>query len=193
MVTAQTAGVEPEGTNEPGGPWGVLMAHAQRGEQAAYRQLLVELTPYLRALARRRLGQQDVDDAVQDILLSLHGIRHTYDPARPFKPWLVTIAQRRLVDRLRQRLRQAAHENPLDDGVTIVDERANSHENVLDIRALRRAVDNLPARQKEAVVLLRLKEMTGKEAAAVSGRAEGALKVSLHRAVESLRRILGGG
>ena len=54
------------------------------------------------------------------------------------------------------------------------------------------AVADLPARQKEAVVLLRLKEMSGKEASAASGRAEGALKVSLHRAVESLRRMLSG-
>jgi RNA polymerase sigma-70 factor (ECF subfamily) len=172
--------------------WGSLMARAQGGEQAAYRQLLQEVTPYLRALARRRLGLQESDDAVQDILLSLHAIRHTYDPSRPFKPWLATIAQRRLVDRLRQRLRRAAHENPLDDGVTIADERANAHENVLELRALRRAVEDLPARQKEAVQLLRLQEMAGKDAAAASGRAEGALKVSLHRAIDSLRRMLGG-
>jgi len=88
-------------------------------------------------------------------------------------------------------VRRAANENPLDD-VTVADERANTHENVLELRALRRAVDQLPARQKEAVQLLRLQEMAGREAAAASGRAEGALKVSLHRAIDSLRRILGG-
>ncbi len=183
---------EPEASADPD-RWGGLMARAQNGEQAAYRLLLEELTPYLRAVARRRLGQQEVDDAVQDILLSLHSVRNTYDPARPFKPWLIAIAQRRLVDRLRRHLRRAASETPLDEGVTIADERANPHENVLDIRALRRAVGELPPRQKEAVLLLRLEEMTGKEAAAASGRAEGALKVSLHRAVESLRRMLGAG
>lgn len=168
------------------------MARVQEGDQAAYRLLLGELTPYLRAVARRRIGRQDVEDAVQDILLSVHSIRHTYDPERPFKPWLIAIAQRRLIDRLRRHLRHAANEDPLDDDVTIADTRANPQENVLEIRALRRAVADLPERQKEAVVLLRLKEMSGKEAAAASGRAEGALKVSLHRAVESLRRMLGG-
>ena len=91
---------EPEASADPD-RWGGLMARAQNGEQAAYRLLLEELTPYLRAVARRRLGQQEVDDAVQDILLSLHSVRNTYDPARPFKPWLIAIAQRRLVDRIR--------------------------------------------------------------------------------------------
>lgn len=172
--------------------WGLLMARAQDGEQTAYRRLLTELTPYLRAMARRQLTPPDVDDAVQDILLSLHSIRHTYDPARPFKPWLVAIARRRLIDRLRSQWRRAQHEDPLDDDVTIADGRANAHENVLELRALRRAVETLPTRQKEAVVLLRLEEMTGKEAAAAAGRSEGALKVSLHRAVDSLRRMLGG-
>lgn len=168
------------------------MALAQGGDQGCYRQLLQEITPYLRALARRRLGLQEADDAVQDILLSIHAIRHTYDASRPFRPWLATIAQRRLVDRLRQKLRRTAYENPLDDDVTIADGRANVHENVLELRALRRAVDQLPARQKEAVQLLRLQEMAGKEAADASGRPEGALKVSLHRAIDSLRRMLGG-
>lgn len=190
MARLQPTGPQPAAGSEADG-WGRLMAQAQVGDQTCYRQLLHEITPYLRALARRRLGPQEVDDAVQDILLSIHIIRHTYDAARPFRPWLATIAQRRLVDRLRQKLRRAANENPLDD-VTVADERANTHENVLELRALRRAVDQLPARQKEAVQLLRLQEMAGREAAAASGRAEGALKVSLHRAIDSLRRMLGG-
>jgi len=28
------------------------------------------------------------EDAVQDVLLAIHEKRHTYDPARPFGPWL---------------------------------------------------------------------------------------------------------
>ena len=172
------------------GSWGELMARAQAGDQAAYRELLLDLAPYLRAMARRMLGPEEIDDAVQDILLSVHAIRHTYDPGRPFKPWLVTIANRRLIDRLRRRLRRAAHEDPLDPNVTIADAAANHHGNVFEIRGLRRAVEDLLARQKEAVVLLRLREMPAKEAAAVSGRSEGALKVSLHRALAALRRVL---
>ncbi len=50
---------------------------------------------------QRFRGRADVEDVVQDILLTLHAIRHTYDPSRPFKPWLVAVARRRIVDRLR--------------------------------------------------------------------------------------------
>ena len=77
------------------------MAHAQGGDRAAYRRLLEEIAPYVRALAVRRLpNRSDVEDAVQDVLMTVHAIRQTYDPARPFGPWLVAIADRRIIDRL---------------------------------------------------------------------------------------------
>ena len=72
--------------------WAILMAHAQDGDRAAYQRLLQEITPYLRSLAaRRHRDLSDIEDAVQDILLTVHSIRQTYDPTRPFGPWLVRL------------------------------------------------------------------------------------------------------
>ena len=47
---------------------------------------------------------------MQDILLSLHSVRATYDPARPFLPWLLTIARNRMADGSRRQMRRAANE-----------------------------------------------------------------------------------
>ena len=95
--------------------WSALMTQAQGGDAAAYRTLLEAIAPYLRALAaRRHRDARDIEDAVQDILLTVHAIRHTYDPARPFGPWLVAIANRRLVDRLRRQGRTSARETALE-------------------------------------------------------------------------------
>ena len=83
--------------------WSRLMARAQDGDQHAYRALLEDVAPYLRAIASRCFRQQgDIEDAVQDVLLTLHAVRHTYDPQRPFGPWLLAIANRRIIDRLRR-------------------------------------------------------------------------------------------
>src|SRR5258706_13757018 len=91
--------------------WAQLMASAQEGDAAAYRRLLAAIAPYLRALAARyHRAPQDVEDSVQDILLTVHTIRHTYDPTRPFKPWLVAIGRRRIIDRLRGQTRIRARE-----------------------------------------------------------------------------------
>jgi RNA polymerase sigma-70 factor (ECF subfamily) len=58
--------------------WSILMARAQSGDATAYRRLLEDILPYLRPLAARwHRDPRDVEDTVQDILLTLHTIRHT--------------------------------------------------------------------------------------------------------------------
>jgi RNA polymerase sigma-70 factor, ECF subfamily len=180
--------------------WCVLMASAQDGDQEAYRVLLHEITPYLRAIARRYLGSGDgVEDAVQDILLTVHGIRHTYDRGRPFKPWLSTIASRRLIDLLRGRSRRLRHEVENLDAESIFDsyviepsDQQPDHvvARAQEVREMRRAVEGLSARQREAVVLLRFQELTLSEAALISKQSIGALKVACHRALKSLESIV---
>jgi RNA polymerase sigma-70 factor, ECF subfamily len=176
--------------------WSDLMACAQDGDRIAYRTLLEEIVPYLRAVAARRFRDaSDIDDAVQDILLTVHAMRHTYDPRRPFGPWLVTIANRRIIDRLRRRLRTHAreteftveHETFSADGTNLT---SNRDETSADDAALHAAIEQRPPDQREAIRLLKLKQMSLKEAALVSGRSVSALKVATHRAIKGLRKIL---
>ena len=187
------------GEGEEGAQWGAWMAQAQKGDRAAYHALLSAVAPWLRAIARRYLRQeQDAEDMVQEILIVVHDIRHTYEPDRPFKPWLGTIATRRCIDSLRQRMRRNLHEladddalaQAADDSVGAMPETNLAREQ--EHGEVRRAVQSLPARQREAVELLRLRELTLNEAAEESGQAVGSLKVALHRAVKSLQRAMGG-
>ena len=171
--------------------WTILMARAQDGDGAAYQRLLQEVTPYLRALAARRHREpQDIEDAVQDVLLTVHAIRQTFDPARPFGPWLVAIANRRFIDRLRRQGRQRTREMPLTvEHETFADMTTNLEERT-DRPGLEGAIEELPPMQKQAIELLKLKEMSLKEAASVSGQSIASLKVATHRALQSLRRLL---
>lgn len=171
--------------------WGILMARAQDGDAKAYLLLLEKITPYLRVLASRsQQDQQDIEDAVQDVLLTVHAIRHTYDPTRPFGPWLVSIARRRFVDRLRRQGRLRATETPLtSEHETFVEDRANIEESLVRDE-LASVISALPPRQQEAIRLLKLKEMSLKEAAKASGMSIVSLKVATHRALKSLRKML---
>ena len=173
--------------------WSIAMARAQEGDRDAYRRLLEGIAPFLRFLARRRLGGgSEVEDTVQDILLTVHSVRHTYDPARPFGPWLVAIAERRAVDALRRRGRAEAREAPLEPAEeTFADPAANLPEAAAEGRALREAVERLPPAQREAIRLLKLNEMSLKEASAASGMSVVALKVATHRGLRSLRKLFG--
>jgi len=73
--------------------WGTLMAEAQAGNPTAYRQLLVELARWLEHFYLARLPPEMVEDGISGALLSIHRIRATYDPKRPFDRWLTAIAQ----------------------------------------------------------------------------------------------------
>jgi RNA polymerase sigma-70 factor (ECF subfamily) len=174
--------------------WAVLMAQAQAGDRTAYHRLLTEITPYVRSIAARyHRTREDVEDAVQDILLSVHTIRHTYDPERPFGPWLATIADRRALDRLRKRLRSAGRETTLEPAhETFATEPTNGESAGLEAEELARALERLPPGQRQALELLKLKEMSLKEASAATGLSITALKVATHRALKSLRLVMQG-
>jgi len=172
--------------------WSILMTRAQDGDANAYRRLLTEIAPKLRAMSvRRHHDPSDAEDAVQDILLTLHAVRQTYDPARPFTPWLVTIANRRIVDRLRQRMRVRSREMALTpEHETSLPSRTNIEIQVAERRELDAALQQLSARQRQVIRLLKLEQLSLKEAAARTGMSIAALKVASHRALKSLRRIL---
>lgn len=175
--------------------WSNAMASAQAGDQKAYRQLLEDITPYVRALARRHVRNgADIEDAVQDVLLTIHSVRNTYDPSRPFGPWLVAIANRRITDGLRRRGRIGSHETSLEsEHVTFIAADANLQEDAVDARLVREAIERLAVGQRDAVRMLKLEEMSLEEAAAVSGMSVAALKVSTHRAMKRLREMFNQG
>jgi RNA polymerase sigma-70 factor (ECF subfamily) len=182
-----------ESDNE--GRWSQLMASAQDGDRAAYGGLLREIVPFIAAIAAREHRSQDrIEDVVQDVLLTVHRVRHTYDPSRPFKPWLAAISQRRSIDLLRRRTRRAALETSDDKAYeTFADPQANrAMEVYASTDGLNEAIAGLPQQQKEAVELLKLRELSLQEASRVSGKSVASLKVSAHRAIKSLRLRLKG-
>ncbi|MBM4194669.1 MAG: sigma-70 family RNA polymerase sigma factor [Gemmatimonadetes bacterium] len=169
------------------------MRASQAGDSDAYRALLQELAPRVRAVVSRRRGASaDVEDLVQDVLLSVHVARATYDPARPFIPWLLAIVRHRLADGARRFARRDAYEVQVEDlDVTFGALRTNSDTSGSDdAEALRAAVRALPRSQREAIELLKLREYSLKEAAAETGMTVGALKVATHRAMAALKRVL---
>jgi RNA polymerase sigma factor (sigma-70 family) len=172
--------------------WALLMVAAQAGDGTAYERLLRGVTPFIRALARRHCrNPADLEELVQDTLLTLHRVRHTYDPARPFSPWLAAIASRRSIDGLRRRLRQARYE-VADASAPETFLSAAANNDVEQLRSAEEVADLLrllPARQRQALEALKLKEMSLAEAAAQSGQSVGALKVNSHRALKALRAL----
>jgi RNA polymerase sigma-70 factor (ECF subfamily) len=175
--------------------WSELMAKAQSGDQAAYAELLREILPILRAVARRQHRNfERAEDVVQDVLLTIHRVRHTFDPKRSFRGWVFTIARRRSIDVLRKTGRLSKHEECAEQSVIEGAVSPTPEENPFeDLEpGLARAVASLPPGQRQAIELVKLRELSLAEAAAHSGVSAGALKVAVHRAMKTLRERLAG-
>lgn len=169
--------------------WADLMRAANRGDKASYHRLLHELAPVLRGVvsrgfARYGLGSGDVEDVVQETLLALHLKRHTWDERRAFFPWVQTIAQNKLVDSLRRRgLRPQI---PLDDiSETLV---ANASSTQMDGVDAERMIARLKGRQRDIVVAISIEGASAREVGQRFGMSEGAVRVALHRALQSLAK-----
>src|SRR3990172_2011454 len=77
--------VTPEGSTRDR-DWSRLMASAQNGDRRAYEQLLRDVLPFIRTVVARQHRRPDrLEDVVQDVLVTLHRVRHTYDPERSFE------------------------------------------------------------------------------------------------------------
>jgi len=176
--------------------WSEWMACAQTGDSQAYDSLLRSCLPFIAQVARgQRVPADRVDDVVQDVLMTLHRSRHTYDPSRSFTAWLRVIAQRRAIDVLRRSGRQNSREvhAPLafemyaDPGA----QTSGAWEKTGLSAQIGKAVAGLSPGQREAVERLALQGQSLQEAATATGRSKGALKVNLHRALIALRGQLG--
>ena len=169
-----------------------LMRAAQVGDKTSYGRLLEELSPLLLRFIRRRrpyLQATDAEDLLQDIMLSLHSVRASYDPDRPFTAWLFGLAKNRIADSTRRHSRRIAKEAGfIREHETFAQNPTNNRVEYGDADALKAALQTLPRAQREAIEMLKIRELSLSEASLESGMSIAALKVAVHRAIKSLRK-----
>lgn len=173
-------------------PFEDIMRQAQAGDQSAYASLLKEVSLILKGYLTKRVNSRDdVEDIIQEILLSIHNARHTYDTSRPFLPWMFAIAQFRLVDFLRRHYRQGERE--MVDFESIEDHLADDVTEEGDATELaNKALALLPPRQRHILHLLHVEGYTAKETGEKLGMSTSAVKVAAHRAYKLVREKFKG-
>lgn len=155
------------------------MERALSGDRSAYRIVLDESRRWLVLYYRRRVPPQMIDDLVQETLVSVHSKRQTFDPSRPYLPWLAAIARYRWVDALR-RMRATDELHP-EDAVGAEEESA-----VVARLSIGRLLSHLPVGQANAIVLTRIEGRSIAEAARICGQTENLVKVNVHRGLRKL-------
>ncbi|MEQ1497952.1 MAG: sigma-70 family RNA polymerase sigma factor [Novosphingobium sp.] len=162
-----------------------LAGLAQRGDQQAYAALLGAAKAWLQRYFRRRTTPCQLDDLVQETLLSVHRKLASFEPSRPFTPWLVAIARYRYVDHLRLIYRRAEDE--------LSAEQVDDHTDEPQITArisLERLFELLPDAQQRAIELVKIEGLSIAEASQSTGQSESLVKVNIHRGLKRLAALI---
>lgn len=166
--------------------WSGWLALAQAGDGEAYGLLLDELAGVIRAYLISRFGRLNIlDDCVQECLLALHQARHTFEPGRPFRPWLFAIVRNRTIDQLRRAPRETS---TTEVGTTIEDiayEGVEAGDEIDTGILLGRLSHNL----RETLILTKIMGYSTRECADRQGVSESVVKVRVHRGLRKLRAL----
>lgn len=167
-----------------------LWLRAQKGDAVAYRESLAKIAQRLRRFYSRRLQAlpDEVEDLVQETLLALHMQRGTYDETLPVSSWVFAIARHKLVDLWRRRGRRDNFNDSLED--LTEDQHPAALEELPSKRDLSVLLDQLPAAQKQAILLTKIEGLSMIEASERSGVSVAALKVQVHRGLKLLTEMV---
>jgi RNA polymerase sigma-70 factor, ECF subfamily len=162
------------------------MERAQQGEREAFHALFKEIGPLIARFVRRRLfDQQEVVDVCQEALFAVYQSRHTYQPARPFEPWLFAIVRNVTAQYLRRNRLSSIWQAPINESPEV----GTEDESGLAVE-WREALNQLSPTQMEALRLTKLVGLSVAEASERAGASVGTMKVRVHRAYESLKRSI---
>jgi RNA polymerase sigma-70 factor (ECF subfamily) len=177
-----------------------LMGRYCEGDREAFRALYALAAPrlygYLLRMARSRAL---ADDLLQLTFLKIHRARAAYVRGADPMPWFFAIAHRTFLDearRVKRAVVRTSDEAELPEvAAELTGEAHGSRDepraDLAQTQAALAALAELPAAQRQAVVLTKLDGRSVAEAAAIAGTTVGAMKVRAHRGYEALRRALG--
>jgi RNA polymerase sigma-70 factor (ECF subfamily) len=154
-------------------------------------ELAERYRPELLAYLVRLLGDaHEAEDACQEALLRAHRAFARLAPDSNSRAWLYRIATNTALDAVRRRARHAARTADADlDGLPAAAVSADERER---LRAVARAVEALPPRQRGALMLRQFHGLTYAEIAASVGGNEAGARANVYQAIRKLRRALGG-
>jgi RNA polymerase sigma-70 factor, ECF subfamily len=177
-----------------------LVRRLQRGDEAAFEELVRSHGGRLLSVARRFLGSsEDAQDAVQEAFIRAFKAIHTFEKRAQLQTWLHRILVNTALMKLRERRRkpEASIDELLPtfaaDGHQTIESREWSDallERKETAGIVREAIGRLPEPYRVVLVLRDLEERDTAETARLLGTTTTVVKVRLHRARQALRTLL---
>jgi len=168
-----------------------FMSGYQQADEEAARALIEKVSPLLlRYFWAHASHRRFADDLLQDTWMRVHKARHTYRRGEPVLPWIFAIARHVGLDNYRRARRVETRETQVD----VLPETAASSSNVVrDVPDMDVILAELPASQREVIVMLKVSGMTIEEVARATASSVGSVKQKAHRAYRKLHNLLTSG
>ena len=174
-----------------------LLDRAAAGEQDAFREVVNRYKNGLYAFLRNFLNRQDlIEDVFQETFLQLFTSQASFDPTRPLRPWLYTIAANKAKDALRKMQRTAAvpigtmtesEDMSFGDMLNVLTSEEDRPYEDLEkdetAATVRRIIADMPDNLREILVLSYFNKFSYKQMAQILSIPIGTVKSRLHTAV----------
>ena len=184
-----------------------LMLSFQRGDEEAFAALVRSFQGRVVSLAYRYLGSAaDAEDLAQEVFLRVYRAKESYERSAKFSTWIYRITANASLNfirgrKARRRVSGAMPAGSDDDAADFEDESAEAPGEQMEkdelARVLRRIVDDLPERQRMAIVLNKYEGLSYEDVASAMDMSVMAVKSLLTRArvniKEKLEPYLSGG
>jgi len=170
-----------------------LLTHVAKGDQAAFEALYDRLAASVYGLIRKVLrNPSQAEEVTQEVLLEVWRTASRFDPARGgAATWVLTIAHRRAIDRVRAEEAATAREQRSAQVPADIDEVAETVEASMDAERLRRCLAGLTELQRESITLAYYGGYSYAQVAALLDAALGTIKTRIRDGLTRLRACLG--
>ena len=172
-----------------------LVFQLAHGEQEALGPLYARYAGLVFHLASQSLGRAAAEETVQEVFLTVWRSAGAFDPSQgSFRPWLLRLAHWRILNELRRRSRRPREDTDADEPFTLMSDEAPGPEESAwrteHTEIVREALLALPAKQRQAVALAFLDELTHEQVAATLEVPLGTAKTRIRSGLASLRSRL---
>ncbi|KAB8151215.1 sigma-70 family RNA polymerase sigma factor [Kordia sp. TARA_039_SRF] len=163
-----------------------LFLNSAQGDEKSYQSFLLAVEKIcLTYLSKKITNSHHHHDITQEVLISIHQARESYDPCKPIKPWISAIIFYRTADHLR-----AVYKNKEDSTFQISEENTTTPVTnpTEEYEYIEHKLKTLNPRSKKVLVMAKMLEMSHKEIAKATGLSVSNVKITLHRTLKKLRK-----